>query len=316
MLSRRFLRIKVVKSVYAHFKSASESIAVSEKSLIKSIDKAYDLYYQMLELAVDVGRYAAERLEIARNKKLPTYEDLHPNTKFVDNRIIERLENDRKFNEHLKKNGLGWSNYPELIRQLYTQMTASDYYHEYMNRNERSLRDDARLLSLFYERTVQDNELLEAVVEEQSILWCDDIDFSLIMVLRTLDACRANQTEIPILPQFQSEDDLRFAKELFRKTLLGFDESLKYIERFTQNWDVERIAYLDNIIMATAMAELLGFESIPVKVTLDEYIDIAKYYSTPGSSLFINGVLDKIVESLKAEGRIVKTGRGLIETTV
>ena len=133
------------------------------------------------------------------------------------------------------------------------------------------------------------------------------------MVLRTLDDMRASQTDVPLLPQYKSEDDAAFVKELFRKTLVGYGEYIGYIDKYTSNWDVERIAFMDNLIMAAATAELLSFPSIPIKVTLDEYIEIAKYYSTPGSSVFINGVLDKIVEELTAEGRIRKSGRGLLE---
>jgi len=154
---------------------------------------------------------------------------------------------------------------------------------------------------------------LEEALEEQSILWADDADFAVIMVLRTLDDMRASQTDVPLLPQYKSEDDAVFVKELFRKTLVGYGEYIGYIDKYTSNWDVERIAFMDNLIMAAATAELLSFPSIPIKVTLDEYIEIAKYYSTPGSSVFINGVLDKIVEELTAEGRIRKSGRGLLE---
>ena len=192
-------------------------------------------------------------------------------------------------------------------------MIDSDYYKDYMVFPSNNYKDDVRLVQEFYVNTVQDNDLLESVVEEQSILWSDDIDFSLIMVLRTLENSRQHQQDLALLREYKSEEDVVFVKELFRKTVLNFNEYQQYIERFTKNWDVERIAFLDNIIMAAAMAELLGFSSIPVKVTMDEYIEISKYYSTPGSSLFINGVLDKIVDSLRAEGKINKTGRGLME---
>jgi len=313
MFSRRFLRIKVIKSLYWHFKSESDSIPVSEKNLIYSIDKAYDLYFHMLTLITDVRRYAEERIEIARNKKLPTHEDLHPNLRFVENKVILQIENSEALNDYLRKGSLGWGRCPELVKHLYDKMISSDYYREYMNAPNVNYRDGVRLVMDFYIETTQDDEMLEAVLEEQSILWSDDLDFSLIMVLKTLDNFREHQKEVPLLKQYRSEDDKKFAEELFRLTVMRFHENQEYIERFTHNWDLERIAFLDNIILNAAMTELTVFDSIPVKVTLDEYIEISKYYSTPGSSLFVNGILDKIVESLKSEGRINKTGRGLLE---
>lgn len=313
MFSRRFLRIKVIKALYSHFKSGCDSMITSEKNLVGSIDKAYDLYFQMLRLVADVKVYAEERIELGRNKKLPTYSDLHPNLSFVENGVIAQIEESAALNARLEKAAQGWNQYPELIKHLYTLMSESEYYKRYMQLPTHGYASDRTVVEDFYIETVQNNDMLESVVEEQSILWCDDIDFALIMVVRTLENCREKQDDLPIRREYKSEDDLSFTKELFRKTVVHFDEYQEYIEKFTTNWDVERIAFLDNIILACAVAEIVGFDSIPVKVTLDEYIEIAKYYSTPGSSLFINGVLDRIVESLRSEGKINKTGRGLME---
>ncbi|MDE7129422.1 MAG: transcription antitermination protein NusB, partial [Alistipes sp.] len=152
----------------------------------------------------------------------------------------------------------------------------------------------------------------EDVLDEQSILWNDDLGFALIMVTRTLSGMRQSHREVKVLPKFKSDDDLEFAKELFEKTAINFDTYLQYIEKFTRNWDVERIAFMDNLIMSVATTELTSFPSIPVKVTLDEYIEIAKFYSTASSGIFINGVLDKIVVELTEQGEIRKSGRGLI----
>ena len=262
MLSRRLLRIKVVKALFAHLKSGADNMIASEKTLMTSVDKAYDLYFQILILPVEIARYAEQRQELAKQKKLPTHEDLNPNTKFVDNQIIRVIANSDAVNDYAAARKLNWTRYPELIRTLYTQLTESDYFKDYMARPERSFADDRKLLEDFF-KELQSCEPLDNVLEEMSILWSDD-----------------------------SYQD--------------------YIEKFTSNWDVERIVFMDNLIIGTAMAELTSFPSIPVKVTLDEYIEISKYYSTPGSSTFINGVLDKIVDSLTAEGRIKKAGRGLI----
>ena len=214
-------------------------------------------------------------------------------------------------NDYTAARKLNWSLYPELIRTLYTQLTESDYYKSYMQRSERSFADDRQLVEDFF-KSLQECEALDTVLEEMSILWDDDLGYILMMILRTLSNLRPTHTELKVAPKFKSEEDPQFVKTLFEKTLVNFGEYQRYIEKFTANWDIERIVFMDNLIIGTAMAELLNFPSIPVKVTLDEYIEISKYYSTPGSSVFINGVLDKIVESLTAEGRIKKAGRGLI----
>lgn len=287
-------------------------MSVSEKNLKNSIDKTYDLYHQMLWLVVEVARYAEKRQELARNKKLPTYEDLNPNTKLIDNAVIAQIADSESLISYLERKSLGWVQYPQLIKGLYEDMVGSDYYKAYMKSGEGSYSEDRRFVEEFYLNTVEDNEALEAVVEEQSIMWADDVDFALIMVNRTLGMCRKNQEDIPLLPQFKNDDDRDFITELFRKSLVNYKEYLSYIEQFTRNWDVDRIAYMDNIIMVTAIAELVNFPSIPVKVTLDEYIEIAKYYSTQSSSLFVNGVLDKVIAELKEEGKVAKTGRGLL----
>ena len=305
MLSRRLLRIKVVKALYAHLQSGADNMLASEKSLMASVDKAYDLYFQMLALPPDLARYATERLAINRRKKRPTYED-------IDKSVIRVLANSDSVNDRLTARKLGWSRQSDLIRTLYNQLAESDWYKEYMARDERSFADDRALLERFYTE-MQDNEALDTELDEMSIQWNGDLSYILAMVLRTLNNLRPSHLELKVLPEFKSEDDREFVRTLFEKSLINFDENRRFIERFTRNWDVERIVFMDHLIIGTAMTELITFPSIPVKVTLDEYIEISKYYSTPGSSTFINGVLDKMVEALTAEGRIQKSGRGLIE---
>lgn len=311
MLSRRLLRIKVVKALFAHLKSGADNMIASEKTLMTSVDKAYDLYFQILILPVELVRYAEQRQELAKQKKLATHEDLHPNTKFVDNAVIRVIANSDAVNDRIASRKLGWARYPELIRTLYTQLTESDYYKDYMLREERSFDDDRRLIEEFF-KELQNCEALDEVLEEISILWSDDLPFIVMMILRTLSSLRPSHSELKVPSKFKSDDDPQFLKTLFEKALINYPDYQQYIEKFTSNWDVERIVFMDNLIIGTAMAELTSFPSIPVKVTLDEWIEISKYYSTPGSSTFINGVLDKIVESLTAEGRIKKSGRGLI----
>lgn len=303
--------MKVVKALFAHLKSGADNMIASEKTLMASVDKAYDLYFQMIILPVEIARYAEQRQELAKQKKLPTHEDLNPNTKFVDNSIIRLIANSDAVNDYVASRKLGWTKQPDLIRTIYTQLTESDYYKEYMLREERTLDDDRKLLEEFFNQ-MQSCEALDDALEEMSILWNDDLPYIVMMILRTLTNIRASHNDLKVPSKFKSDEDPEFVKTLFEKSLVNYTKYQDYIEKFTANWDVERIVFMDNLILGTAMAELTSFPSIPVKVTMDEFIEISKYYSTPGSSTFINGVLDKIVESLTADGSIKKAGRGLI----
>lgn len=293
-------------------KSDADSLMASEKMLVTSIDKTYDLYFLLMSLVVEMAQYAEQRQEAAKNKKLPTYEDLNPNRKFVDNAVIRLLAQSDSVNDVLASRKLSWAKYPELVKALFSQLEQSDYYKKYMASQESSFRDDLALITEFYTRELEESEILESALDEMSILWNDDLGFALLMVTRTLSNMRASHAEVKVLPKFKSIEDLDFARELFAKAAVNFDNYQEEIEKYTRNWDVERIAFMDNLIMATAVAELVTFPSIPVKVTLDEYIEIAKYYSTNGSSTFINGILDKIVAAFTEEGKINKSGRGLI----
>ena len=312
MISRRMLRIKVIKALYAHMKSDADSLMASEKMLVTSIDKTYDLYFLMLSLVAEMAHYAEQRQEAAKKKQLPTYEDLNPNRKFVDNAVIRLIAQSDSVNDYLAARKLSWAKYPELVKTLFTQLEQSDYYKKYMASQERSFREDLALVTEFYTRELEESEILENVLDEMSILWNDDLGFALIMVTRTLSNMRPSHVDVKVLPKFKSIEDLDFARELFAKAAVNFDNYQEEIEKYTRNWDVERIAFMDNLIMATAVAELVTYPSIPVKVTLDEYIEIAKFYSTHGSSTFINGILDKIVASFTEQGKINKSGRGLI----
>ena len=312
MLSRRLLRVKAIKALYAHLKSESDSLMASEKTLIASIDKTYDLYVQMLSLIVELARYAEQCQEVARQKKIPTYEDLNPNRKFVDNVVISLIANGDAVNDYMTAHKLSWAAYPELIKTLFQQLEQSDYYKRYMLSEERSFKEDLALVVDFYTKELEQSEMLEDVLDEQSILWNDDLGFALTLVIRTLGNLRASHTDVKLLPKFKNEEDLLYVRELFSKAAVNYNANVELIERFTHNWDIERVAFMDIVIMAAAIAELTSFPSIPVKVTLDEYIEISKYYSTASSGTFINGVLDKVVVSLSEEGKIAKSGRGLI----
>lgn len=313
MFSRRFLRIKAIKAIYAHLSGAADSLVAEEKALLNGLDKTYELYFHILSLLTEVRRYAEERIEIGLNKQLPTAEDLNPNRRFVQNAVLAQIEADEQLDHILAVKKLSWNNNPELIKRLYQALVQSDYYKAYMDAEKSSYAADRKVVEDFVIETIQDDEMLLELLEEQSVNWSDDLDFILIMVLRTLSAAKQDSEKLPLVPQYKSEDDKAFVRRLFAEASVGYKDNLAIIEKFTQNWDVERIALMDNIVMTTAIAEMVNFDSIPVKVSLDEYIEIAKYYSTMGSSTFINGVLDKVVEHLTTEGVITKSGRGLVE---
>lgn len=303
--------MKVAKSLYAHLKSGSDNLKTSEKYLVESIDKAYDLYFQMMSLIVEVSRYAESRQELAKQKRLATHEDLNPNRRFVDNAIVALIANSDSVNDVLAQRKLSWANHYDTVKDVYNRMVEAEFYCNYMAKPTSSFADDRRFVEDFFAWLEEDDALLE-VVNEMSLLWCDDFGFALYMALRTVQNTKPSHEEIRVLPKFKSEEDLEFARTLLVKSLVQYEDNQELVDRYTQNWDVERVVFMDNLILSIAIVELTYFDSIPVKVTLDEWIDIAKYYSSPSSSNFVNGVLDKIVADLKAEGRINKSGRGLL----
>ena len=312
MLSRRILRTKVVKAVYAHTQCENITPLTSEKNLVLSIDRAYDLYFHLLALVPEIAEYAAERIRIGENKKLPTYDDLHPNRKFVENKVIARLNEDEGLQVELKNRKLSWANHRDLIVALYNALIRQPFYQKYMATEQRSFREDAQLVSDIYMTMLEEFEPLDRVLEEQSILWNDDLGFILTMVSRTILSMRESHEAIKLMPQFKSEDDLDFAKSLLRHAVAGYERISLLLDNSMKNWDIERVALMDKLILITAIAEAENFPSIPVRVTMNEYIDIAKCYSTESSGSFINGILDRIISQLTAEGKIIKTGKGLL----
>ena len=309
MIGRRLLRVKILHVLYAHYNSADDGVVKPEKDLNFSIKKAYDLYFYLMLLIISIKRFAESRIELALNKKLPTFEDLNPNTRFVENEVIAQIQEDEAFNDYLNENKLSWVNHPELVKNLYSKLIDSPYYKEYMEQEKSNYYDDRQLLIDFYSFELEDYEMFYDILEEQSIFWNDDIEFIVSMVIRTLREMRPGKFEL--LPMFKSEDDQEFAFSLLKATLKNYDEYHKLIDSYVDNWDIERVAYVDNLILQMAINELIEFPSIPVSVTFDEYLELSKYYSTPKSSIFINGLLDKILEELKEKDKIIKTGRGL-----
>ena len=313
MISRRLLRIKIMQLLYAFFNSADNSINKYEKDLIFSINKTYDLYHYLLLLVVDIADYARSRIEIARQKRIPTYEDINPNSRFIDNRVINQIRINESLLHYLNSIKLSWVNYPEMIRKLYEEISSDDYFKEYMNKEECSYEEDKKLVIWIFSDIIQYFELLDQNLEDQSIFWNDEMEFVISNIIKTIKKFKESDGEhSSLLSLYKNEDDKEFVKKLFRKVALNHKEYRSLIEDYTKNWDVDRIAFLDILIMQMAVAEAIEFPSIPTKVTYNEYIEIAKFYSTDKSSVFINGILDKIFQHLKDTNKIVKQGRGLI----
>ncbi len=312
MLSRRLLRIKALKALYAHLQCEGDNLIASQKLLFESIDKSYDLYFLLLKLPVAMAEYERKRQDTAKEKHLATYEDLNPNTKFVDSALIQLLDTSDAVNDRLSARKLGWSGHSEFIKSLFAQFSDSERFRGYMSSGESSLKEDLELLEFFYVEILQSNEEIESVIEEFSIMMSGDLSFVLPLVVRTLSSIKPSHSDVKVVKKFKNDEDMEFVKELFQQALVNYCEYQKYIERFTSNWDLERVVYMDSLIMVVAMSELINFADIPTKVTMDEFIEISKDYSTPGSSQFVNGILDRVTNSLMEEGRINKSGRGLM----
>ena len=230
----------------------------------------------------------------------------------VENLAIERIDSCEAIAAYCKKKGLKWTENKDLIKNIYNDLQEQPFYKKYMESSARSFREDAEFAANIFLNILEQNELLEKVLEDESILWSDDLGYILTMAARTVSSMRESQEQIKLMPKFKSDEDLDFAKKLLRESIIHFADNRALIDSHTNNWDVERLALMDIVILGVAIAEAKNFASIPVKVTMNEYIDVAKYYSTPASSTFINGVLDKIIAQGVAEGWIFKTGKGLL----
>lgn len=313
MISRRIIRIKAMQALYAFHSSPDQTIKQAEKELFHSINRSYDLYHLLLQLLVDLQQYAADRIEIKRHKQIPTAEDLNPNTKLIKNSILTKVAENIPLQDYNEKAKLSWNEHPELIKKLYNQLIESDFYQEYMSNTENSISEDRKLVEYFFVELVIQSEDIYQLLEEESIYWNDDIEFVISMILKTLRKFKLSTPEFKsLMPLFKDEEDIDFTKKLLRKAILSSEEHRAIIKEHLRNWDLERVAFIDVLIMEMALCEFLYFPSIPTKVSLNEYIDLARYYSTAKSRTFINGILDKILKTLKDRGQIQKAGRGLI----
>lgn len=307
MINRVLLRIKIIQILYSFYKGEEKTALMVEKELFHSIKKTYDLYYHLLNLAVVITDYALSRIESRKNKLRPTQEDLHPNTRFIDNRFVAQLRNNDQFISYLTANKLTWVNHSDIIKELYEEIIASSYYSDYMAAEENDYQADKDIWRKIFKKIVLMNEELDSSIEDQSIFWTDDMEIVISFVIKTIKRFDAEKGEMQqLLPMFKDEEDVAFAKKLLQGVIKNGASYREIIDKNTKNWELERIAFMDTLIMEVAMSELIDFPTIPVNVTLNEYIEIAKAYSTDKSSNFVNGVLDNIVTQLKQENKLIK----------
>ena len=307
MINREIIRIKIVQLTYAYYQNGSKIIDSAEKELFFSLSKAYDLYNYLLALMVAVTKEARKHLELAQ-QRARREGTAQPSDKFAFNRFALQLEENKMLNDFLEVQKKTWDNEADFVHSLYNQIVESTIYKEYMDSEEDSYAADRELWRKIYRTFIQDNENMDSILEEQSLYWNDDKEIVDTFVLKTIKRFNeTNKASQELLPEYDSEEDKEYARKLFRATIMNADEYQGYMSEASKNWDFSRLAYMDVVIMQIALAEMMTFPSIPISVTINEYVDIAKLYSTSRSGGYINGMLDAIARHLIATNRLLKS---------
>lgn len=306
MINREIIRIKIVQLTYAYYQNGNKNIDSAEKELFFSLSKAYDLYNYMLALIVSITKEARRQIEIVQSRARREGTDM-PSQKFAYNRFALQLEENKMLNDFIETQKKTWDNEIEFVRKLYKQITESQIYKDYMADTDDSYAADRELWRKIYRTLIQENEELDALLEEQSLYWNDDKEIVDTFVLKTIKRFdEKNAAKQELLPEYDSEEDRDYARKLFRATIMNADEYERYMSEASHNWDFNRLAYMDIVIMQIALAEIMTFPTIPISVTINEFVDIAKLYSTPRSGGYINGMLDAIARHLIQTGRLMK----------
>lgn len=313
VLNRRHIRIKVMQTIYAMHQKGSDSLEKEEKFLLSSIENLMELYLIMLSSLIELANKENDFIEVSRKKHLATPQERNPNLKFVNNAVLNLLKNSRSIDVALDTNKINnWKANDDAILLLLNDVKQSKIYEDYMNDTTSSFEKDQQFIVDLFSEVIAPNEKLYSYLEDYKLTWVDDIPVVNTQILKQLKQLNP-KSEFRVSSLFKDDEDREYAIALFRKTVLNEGEFAKeYIDK-TPNWDVDRIAEMDTILLKMAICELLKFPSVPVKVTINEFLEIAKEYSTPKSSIFINGILDNLVKSYQATGRMNKSGRGLME---
>ncbi len=319
MLYRRHLRIKVLQSLYSWYSGSSDALPSGEKQLFQSIDKLYELFIYQLSFLLEVQDFTLLRMGQNKKKYFPTDEDLHPSQKFVENKALKLLEENKDFQKEVEKLKINWKPEENMILMFYKLLRDADFYKKYMADPYTSLEDDKKFLIKVVDRLMQSFDLLQSFYDELNVYYSEGYDLCGVLLVKFLDSISVKFTAGTRMPGIYStdgqkvNDDKLFVQKLYRKVILNDKELSGIIREKSKSWDYERIPMLDVILLKMAIIELKEMSTIPIKVTLNEYIELAKYFSTPKSKTFINGVLDKLIVEFKASHAIKKTGRGLIE---
>lgn len=306
--------MKVMQALFAYQRSEGAGLAVGEKLLKQSLDKIYDLYIHQLSLLTEVHTFAAKQVEEGKNKMMPSEEDLNPNLRFIENTVLLQLKNNPQLEKQISARKISWADHLELIRRIFTAFRESEDFQAYMNGPEPTYKDERRIIYKLYENFIVPNEHLQSIFEEKSIFWVNDLEQVSALVVRTISDFKKEVEFGGVLPAMykDEEEDKEFVIDLFRKTATNNGEYQSLIEAKLENWDLDRIASTDILLMKMALCEFLNISSVPTRVTMNEYIEISKEYSTPKSKVFINGILDKLLAELKAQKKVKKIGKGLI----
>lgn len=318
MINRILIRIKTIQLLFAYrinkeqltgSKALSATSQKAEGELLESLNQTYELYHWILQLIIELHSYAIKRIEIGLNKLRPTDEERNPNKRFINNLFAKQLCSNKALAEFNKNNGISWSEETDLIKLLMNQITAADFYKEYMKDNTRSYENDKMLWRHIVRKVLIPSTILEERLEEMNLYWNDDFETVMSFVEKTIKRFEEEKgADQPLLEKFRDTEDIDYAKQLLKTAIYNQEEYETLIQQTAQNWESERIANMDMVIMQAAIAEINAFPTIPINVTLNEYIEISKYYSTEKSSNFINGILDKIVNNLRQEGKLIKVG--------
>ncbi|MFP4663212.1 MAG: transcription antitermination factor NusB [Bacteroidales bacterium] len=313
MISRRLLRTKVMQVYYANVQQGKGDLNAATKELDKSVHGTLELYYEILSIITYLADYSGHKIEIALAKNLPTYEDLHPRRNFVDNPVIEAIRQAECFQKQTKAPRIPRDEHEKYIRDLYEKIYETEEFRSYLDTDKPSLSQHKNIIIYIINYFLVDDPTLDQMIEEFGLYWNDDIGFVCSLLEKSIQRVKKpGNDNFLIMKEYTCEADREFGKHLLRKALIHDNEYEEMIEEHSKNWDIERIAIVDKIIMKLAITEFIHMPAVPVKVSINEYIEISKFYSTLKSNAFINGLLDQIVVALKKEGKVKKTGRGLV----
>lgn len=307
MINRNLIRIRVVQVIYSWYQNTNKDLRDAEKELMFGLQKSYDLYYYLLLLMVELTRAYENRVEAKRNKFLPSEEDLNPNMNLANNRFILQLEANRRMRKQLAERPLSWTDNESFVKNLLDKIMESETYQAYARIDSPTYEQDREFWRKAFKQFIYVYEELDDLLEDECIYWNDDVEIVQSFVMKTIKRfSEESGPDQPLLPMFRDEEDKEFALKLLHDTILNEKKYRTLIEKHTEKWDFDRIAFMDLVIMQVALSEIFTFDSIPTSVSLNEYIEIAKAYSTPKSSTFINGILDAVVQETKLENRIFK----------